>query len=139
VHLLFEAHESYTHPFYFSVAQRSPLHPPDRLALEQLPKELNERQDELRESRTRTLGIDVDPLGQERTKAIDIAAKGCDLVSWCFGRHESAKVYGGQGPLTTARTPPSPEATLTTLSFSASASPAGARMAVDSATLADGQ
>src|ERR671936_1447863 len=80
LHPLFERHQRLAEPLDLLVAQSSGFHSPDRLALHELPQELDEREHKLGQAPRHVLTIlGLDP---HRPGSVE-------------------KLYGGQGPVTT--------------------------------------
>src|SRR5207247_2634804 len=109
LHPPLELHERLAEALDLLVGQAPLLHPPERLPLHELPQELDEGQDKLRESLLDPLGIGVDPPGERvaeglqlRRREPEVARRAEQLVE--LVGHVSAavaKLYGGHGPVHT--------------------------------------
>src|SRR5439155_997881 len=109
-----------THSLDFVVRQRASLHAAYRLSLEKLPHEFHECEHELREPLLDIVGVDIHPLGEDATKPFDFSA---ELVELGIHAHRTfAKLYGGQGPLTTPATSTKRETSASSSRFRSSAS-----------------
>ena len=76
---LLQAHERETDGFDFLVGQRTVLHPPDRLTLEQLPDRLDQSQHELQHRAPDIVGIRIPARCMARGDTSDLASNGVDL------------------------------------------------------------
>src|SRR5436190_12855896 len=110
VHASRELHEGLTETLDLLVRQRSLLHATKRLSLHQLPKQLDECEDELREPLLDLLGVGVDPARKRIAQAFELAEDGLELAGAAedpveivaHGSSSSpAKLYGGHGPVQT--------------------------------------
>src|SRR5690606_20107643 len=80
VHALLQRHQGPAEPFDLLVGEAARLDAPDRLALHQLAQQLDQREHELRQTARHVVTVGVDPHA------------GTSIT----------KLYGGQGPVTTA-------------------------------------
>src|SRR5687768_15060155 len=108
VHPLGQLHEGLAEPLDLLVAERSALHPAQRLPLHQLTEELDEGEDELREPALHALGIRFDTSWEGLADGLElleeepeVALRGEHAVGVAVHPTEAsatgAKLYGGQG------------------------------------------
>src|SRR5215210_1624246 len=83
LHPLCELHERLTQALDLLVGERPSLHPPERLALHQLPQQLDERQDELREAALDPLRIGLDPPRQGVLHAVELGDEPVQIALRC--------------------------------------------------------
>src|SRR4051794_13932004 len=106
-HAPIELHEGLDQPLDLLVAERSGLHSPQRLALHQLPQQLDERQHELRETLLDLLRIGLDAARERLRRVVEVACDGAQVTvgaeqlagELTLPAHRSASVaneYGGQ-------------------------------------------
>src|SRR5204862_1959937 len=112
VHPLLELHERHPQPLHLVVAERAAFDAPERLALHDLAKELDQCQDELREPALELLRVRVDPprqrvldLLEAAREVTDVAAAREHLVPARVHAAAPTKLYGGHGPVQTTSTP----------------------------------
>src|ERR1051325_10875679 len=107
LHPRLEFRERVAEPLDLFVGQRSGLHAAQRLALHQLAEELDQRQDELRETLLDALGVGVDATRKRLLDVLElagdsakVAARREELVDRVDAHASSApNEYGGQGPV----------------------------------------
>src|SRR5205085_1190845 len=113
LHALLEEHERLSEALDLVVSQRALLHPAERLALHQLAQELDQRQDELRQTAFDLLRVGVDSPREGVADLLERARDPCDVavrrqqlrLERCADGHAaSAKLYGAQGPVQTTVT-----------------------------------
>jgi hypothetical protein len=75
LHPLLELHEGLPEPLDLLVRERSGLHPPERLPLHQLPQQLHEGEDQLREALFDTLRVGVDAARQRRGDPLELVER----------------------------------------------------------------
>src|SRR5207237_9868795 len=109
LHPRLELHERLAEPVDLLVGERAVLHPAQRLALHQLPEELDQRQHELSEALLDTFRIGVHPPREGLLDVLElardpteVAARREELVDGAGAHAPSApNEYGGHGPVQT--------------------------------------
>src|SRR4051794_5994917 len=74
-HPLLEQHEGLAQPLHLIRRETAALDPAERLALQQLPQQLDQRQDELRKALLELVAIGVDPATQGSVQPIQLIAE----------------------------------------------------------------
>jgi hypothetical protein len=82
VHFFLEFHQCESDPLNFLVAQTATFYPPNCLPFENLSKELNQRQHQLRQPLLHTLRNDIDAIRQCTTdpQIVQLATQPLELV-----------------------------------------------------------
>src|SRR5688572_25774637 len=102
-----QAHQRKADRLGLRVRQRSRLHPPDRLTLEQLPNQLHQRQHELQHRLPHVVRIGVPPRRARGSDLLDLLPDRLDLFGFRgFDRPPRSRLPASRLPLSASRLAP---------------------------------